>query len=332
MAGPFDDEFTPEEEAALNDANAVPPAEEEGEGTVEEAVAAAGQGAAPAAAEPKPGEPAAAEPKPGEPAATPEAEAAAAAATATAEDEAALQEFLKKHEGKSPEELARIALQQTKRANRSEAQNRRVSEQVSALAERARVANERRNRLAGSADDLKAKFRARLQEDPDAAVADLFDGLLSSEISAADAAAQEAEQQQAIVFADAHIPEFGKQWPTMKALANEIGFTDAELDQISDGRSLVVLSLANHTARLMKAGIMDNRGNIVAVPQVEAQPLDPRLAAPAPQKTLGGAGTGARGARGNQSVEAQLQEISQMTDEEFNKLDPTVLDQLLRAA
>src|SRR4051794_5477609 len=107
---PFDEEFTPEEEAALQDTT-VPPAEEDGEGSVEEAVAAAAQPAprpAPAAAEPKPGEPAAAEPAP----------AAAVQPTPEEVEEQDLAAFLEKHQGKSPEEVLKLAFQQSKRASR----------------------------------------------------------------------------------------------------------------------------------------------------------------------------------------------------------------------
>jgi hypothetical protein len=321
---PFDEEFTPEEEAALQDTT-LPPAEEEGEGSVEEAVAAAAQpapepeAAAPAAAEPKPGEPPAAEPAP-----------AAAQPTPEEVEEQDLAAFLEKHKGKSPDEVLKLAFQQSKRASREAATNRQVRNQVSAIAERARAASERRAKLEGMAPDVKAAFREKLAADPDAATAELFDQLIDQRVQEADTEAQTARIEEAIHFADAHIPEFGKNWAGMKDLATEVGYTDDELNAIDDGRPLIVLYLASLTGRLMKSGIMDRFGNIVNVPQMETQPLDPRLSGPDPQKTLGGAG--ARGARGAQSVEQQLQEISQMSDEEFAKLDDATLNALLKAA
>jgi hypothetical protein len=139
-------------------------------------------------------------------------------------------------------------------------------------------------------------------------------------MSEADQAVQTARVEEAIVFADTHIPEFPRQWPAMHALANEIGYSNDEINAIDDGRSLIVLSLANHTARLMKAGIMDRFGNIVNVPQLETTPVDPRLAAPDPQRTLGG--TGARSTRGSATIEQQLAEMANMSDEEFNEARP----------
>jgi hypothetical protein len=116
----------------------------------------------------------------------------------------------------------------------------------------------------------------------------------------------------------------------MHALANEIGYSNDEINAIDDGRSLIVLSLANHAARLIKAGIMDGYGNIVNVPQLQTTPVDPRLAAPDPQRTLGG--TGARSTRGSATIEQQLSDMANMSDEEFNKLPPEVIEAVLKAA
>lgn len=316
MPGPFDEEFSPEEEAALNDPTAIPPAEDEGEATVEEAVSAAGQAKTEA-----------------EPAAAPADPAAAEPAAAPAEDEESdLAAFLEKHKGKSPEELARLAFQQSKRANRSEATNRKVNEQVAAIAERARALAEERQRLATEAPTRKSQFREKLASDPDAATAELYDAMVDREVTQADIAARTARIDHAIEFADTHIPEFGKQWAGMQSMAKEIGYSDEELNSIDDGRALVMLSLANHAARLIKAGIMDRSGNLdlSKIPEPTVAPVDPRLAAPDPQKTLGGGG--ARSARGSQTIEQQLAEIANMSDEEFNKLDPAVVERLLKAA
>lgn len=321
---PFEEEFTPEEEAALTDANAVPPAEEGGEGSVEEAVAAAAAGKeptaepAPAVAAPKPVEEApAAEPAVVDPAVAEEAELAA---------------FLEKHKEKTPEELGKLLYQQSKRAGREAAENRRTRQQVSSIAQRAKAASERRELLASTAPDIKEKFRQRVTEDPDAAVSELFEALVDQQLSEADVEVQAARVEAAIDFADEHIPKFGENWPLMKSLANEVGYTDEELNAIEDGRPLVMMYLANHTARLMKAGIMDRFGNInlEALQGFSAQPVDPRLAAPDPQRTLGGGG--GRGARGAQSLEEQLAEMANMSDEEFDKLPPEVIEAAMKAA
>jgi hypothetical protein len=327
--GPFDEEFTPEEEAALTDANALPPAEDEGEGTVEDALAAAGQAKTEEAA-PAPKEPSAEAPKPAEvedPKPTVEEDAAA--------EERDLAAFLEKHKDKSPEELARLAFQQSKRANKSEATNRQVNQRLQAIGEQARALAERRQRLATEAPQRKNAFREKLASDPDAATAELHDAIIDRELTEAEEAARGARFDEAIAFADSHIPEFGKQWPQMQALAKEFNYSDAELDAIDDGRALVMLSLANHSARLMKAGIMDRSGNIdiSKLQGGDPPPVDPRLAAPEPQKTLGG--TAARSTRGAQTVEQQLAEIANMNDAElaaFEKANPGVIDDLLRKA
>jgi DNA-binding XRE family transcriptional regulator len=328
---PFDEEFTPEEEAALK-SDAVPPAEEEGEGNVDDAIADAGKTkteAEPAAAAPKD------EPKPGA-----EAPAAEQPKTPTPEEETAAEEkdlaaFLEKHKGKSPKELARLAFQQTKRASKSEATNRQVNARIQAIGEQARVLAERRQKIAAEAPTKKGQFREKLASDPDAATAELYDAMVDREVSEADEAARTARMDQAIVFADEHIPEFGKQWPGMQTLAKEFGYSDQDLNQIEDGRALVMLSLANHSARLIKAGIMDRSGNIdiSKIPTGEAEITDPRLNAPDPLKTLGGGG--ARSTAGAQTVEQQLAAINNMSDAELNAFEianPGKIEELLQKA
>jgi hypothetical protein len=246
-----------------------------------------------------------------------------------AAEAAELAAFLEKHKDKSPEELARLAFQQSKRASKEAASSRQVRSKVSAIAGRAREAAERRERLAGAAPDLKAQFKARLSEDPDAATAELFEALLDSKLQEADDSAREARVEEAIHFADEHIPEFGRSWPGMLEIAKEVGYSEDEINAIDDGRPLVVLYLASLTGRLMKSGIMDRFGNILNAPQPQPVPLDPRLSAPDPQRTLGG---GSRGVRGAQTIEQQLAEIASMSDEEFDKLDPATIDALLKAA
>ena len=328
--GPFDEEFTPEEEAALTDATALPPAEEEGEGTVEEALAKAGQ-AQPEAkpdTEAKPeGEKPAGEQQQAPAAATPEEEAAA--------EERDLAAFLEKHKGKPPEELARLAFNYQKRAGKAEAQNRQVNGRLQEISQRTTQLIERRNLLAQRAAERKTQFREKLTSDPDAATAELHDQLVDQEVAEADEAARVARLDQAIVFADEHIPEFGKQWPQMVGLAKEFGYNDDELNQIEDGRALVMLSLANHAARLIKAGIMDRLGNIdlSKIPSGEAALTDPRLTVPDPQRTLGGRAAGSTASA--QTVEQQLAAIEAMTDKEldaFEKANPGKIDELLRKA
>jgi hypothetical protein len=204
------------------------------------------------------------------------------AAPVVDDEEKALADFLEKNKDKSPEELARLAFQQSKRANKEAAQNRQTREKVGVIAARAKNAAEQRERLATSLPEIKAKFREQLEKDPDAATTALFEALVDKQLSEADAAVQRARVEEAIGFAETHIPEFGKNWPGMHELAREVGYTDDEINAIDDGRPLVTLYLANLAGRLMKSGIMDRFGNIVNVPHIETTPVDPRLAAPDP--------------------------------------------------
>ena len=324
MAGPFDDDLTEDEKKLLEQHDSVPPAADEDTdpgNSVAAAVEEAGQ---------KPADEKPADQQPPEQQTQQQGETDQQQQQQAPEqtEEQELAAFLEKHKGKSPEELARLAFQQQKRANREAATNRTTREAVNQLAERARQAAERRQQVGTDIEAKKAAFREKLASDPDAAVAELFDGIADGQLQQADAAVVQARQDAAIAFADEHIPDFGKRWPEMHGLAKEIGFTDAELDQIDDGRPLVMLSLAAMTARLMKAGVMDRFGNIVNAAAVTTTPVDPRLAAPDPQGTLGNG----RGAKTNPSTADQLNELLAMSEEEFAKVDPKVIEDLMRKA
>lgn len=297
--GPFDDELTPEEEAVLAAEPVIPPPDDNEE-------------AAPAA----------------EPVAAPAPDAAPEPAAEPEDEE--LKAFLERNKDKSPEDLAKLAWQQQKRANKESARSRVINDQVGALATRAQAAMKAREEAAAAAPTLKQQFRERLTTDPDAATAEMFDQMVDRRVEAADAEAQQARIDQALGFADTYIPDFGKNWPHMHSLANELGYADNELDTLDDGRALVMLSLANHSARLMKAGVMDRNGNIVAAPTSALQPVDPRLAAPDPQRTLGTGG--ARSTKSSQSLEQQLSDMLALSPAEFDKLDPAIFESLMRQA
>lgn len=316
--GAYDDDLTPEEEAAITAADQsteLPPAEDDDADNPPPT----DQQPAPAPAEqPK----AAEEPQP---AAQPEAQPQA---QPSEEDE--LKAFVEKHKDKSPEEIARLAFQQTKRANRGEATARVANQNLQALADRAKAAIERRNLVVTAAGEKKTGFREKLQSDPDAATAEVHDRLVDQDLAAADAEVDRALVEQAVGFARAYVPDFDNRWDGMKELGTELGYTPQEIANIRDGRDIVVLSLAEVAAKLMKGGIIDVRGNLIAMPQPTQEPTDPRLKGPDPVQTLGSGG--ARASDGTPSAEQQLQNMLSMSDADFDKLDPAQLESILRAA
>ena len=311
MPGPFDDELTPDEEKLLRENSSLPPAEDDEENAP--SADRAKEEAAPADAS-KPEEAPKAEDQP----------------AAEEDEDAEVAAFLEKHRGKSPEELARIALQQTKRANKEAASGRVMRENLSAITERVKAAAAARAEAEKTAAERKTQFRERLSSDPDAATADLHDKLVDSEVAAARAAEAQARVDAAIEFGSAHIPEFDKRWPQMQSTLEEIGFAPEELDGINDGRTLVVAYLATIAANAIKAGLMDRSGTITAPqPQPVAEIVtDPRLKGPDPVKTLGS--TGGRSTKGAASVEQQLADLANMPEDEFNKLDPSIIEGLLK--
>ena len=307
----YDDELTTEEEEILK-AGIAPPAADEGDPpTPTDAPAAADPAADPAAV------------------VDPAAVADPAAAPVPTDEDKELAAFLERHKGKSSEELAKLALQQSKRASRSEFQARNAASMVQNLADRAAAARARKDELAAAAEAKKTGFRDKLASDPDAATAELYDLRVDGEIAEADAELARVGYQQAAAFAVQHIPEFAQTWPEMHGIANEFGYTDDELDQISDGRQLVMLGLATYAARAIKSGLMDNRGRLT-IPQAGTPAMDPRLAAPDALASVGGT----RGVAGGSTLtnEQELARLYALPDAEFNKIPDEVINALLKQA
>lgn len=250
---------------------------------------------------------------------------------APVDDNAEFAAFLEKNKDKSPEELARIAFQQSKRASKEAAGSRIANQRIEALSDRAKRVLERRTKMLEQAPDAKKTFRDRLKEDPDAATAELYDRLVDQEISEVDAAADKALFEEAVGFAQTYVPGFEDRWPAMRALGREIGFSDDEINGVRDGRDLVVLSLAQVAADLMKGGFIDPTGRPTGlIPQPAKEATDPRLTGPEPIKTIGSGG--ARATDGTPSTEQALENLLSMNDAEFAKLDPAELENILRAA
>lgn len=318
-----DEELSAEEQAAIETADKsteLPPPDSE-EGAPDAAADQQPPAEAPAAAEPAAADKPAAEQQP-QPATQPAAQ--------PVDEEADFAAFLERNKGKSPEELARIAFQQSKRASREAASGRVANQQLRGLAERAKAALERREAMATQAPEAKEKFRKRLAEDPDNATAELFDRLVDREVLEADALADQARFEEAVAFGSAHLPGFDQAWPEMRSLATEIGYSPEEINGITDGRDIVTLGLARYAANAIKAGFMDAAGNLVAMPPAVAEATDPRLSAPDPVRTIGSGG--ARATDGTPSTEQALTNILNLSDADFEKLSEEDLNNILRAA
>jgi hypothetical protein len=131
-----------------------------------------------------------------------------------------------------------------------------------------------------------------------------------------------------VEFASAVIPEFEKRAPQINAFGRELGYSPEELGSVVDGRQIVTLHLASIAGNMIKAGLIDPSGKFMKLPQPVA---DPKPGAEQPQR----AAFSRQPARkpGQQlSLEQQLEAINNMSDADLEKLDPAVLEGLLRAA
>jgi len=238
--------------------------------------------------------------------------------------------FLAKHQGKTPEELVKLAFQQQQRAARAEFDQRKTSENLSTVL--ARIQQARDARVNKTAEE-RAAFEAKLKDDPDAAVLEAREAQLAerqqAELAELDAEEFNARATAAIELASAAIPEFQKRAPGIRSFGVELGFSPEEVGQMVDGRQIVGLYLASIAGNMIKAGIIDTSGRFLKLPQPVEEPTDGQQE----QGKRRGTGFGrqpARGAQGAKTLEARLAEAASMTDEEFDKLDPKALEELLR--
>lgn len=299
----------------------VPPAEDDDSQPITPEQVAAEAGVSPTGA-----------PKPAE--AAPAAEAPAAAPKEQTEDEK-FAAFLEEHKGKTPEELAKLAYQQSQRANQSGFQARKAKEDAAAASKRISDAlaglQERRAKIA----EKRTGFDEQLQTDPDAATREVHERLLTSEERELQQEEFRLKQDHMVSIVSQVIPDFHTAAPMIAAFGAEMNYSPEELAAVTDPRDMVTLHLASLTGRLMKAGIMDLNGNIdpaKLAPAVAA--TDPRLAGKTPViQTIGSAP--ARSGNGAQSLEQQLTEIAAMNEKQLEKFErdhPGVLDDLLRKA
>lgn len=301
---PYDDDLSPEEENKLKEldvAAGAPPTEAEA-------------GTAPVA------EPAAAEPAAA-------AAAAAAAPAPTEEDE--YQAWLKANEGKTPEEIARLAFQQGKRANREAFQARRTGETIQQFQTRLSGAIERAEARRANLADRSRNFQQKLETDPDGATKEVFQSLAEREAAEIDREEDEARMDSALAFARQAIPDFDRIAPQIMQFAEGMGYSKAELAGIRDGRDLAMLEIGRRFQGLVNAGICDIMGRPLSAPPAVAS-TDPRLQPGAdPVSTLSSAA--ARPPGGGKSAQQQAEDLLRLSDEDFDKLDPKQLEELQRA-
>lgn len=300
----MDEEFTPEELAALqsleND-NTPPPTDDEEGGSAPVAPADA----------------------------TPPAPDAAASTTPPADgadaDAAKFEAFRAKHADKTPDELLRMFFQQESRANRMAFDARQAQDQRNQVIERARQALEDQKR---QIQDRRKAFNDQLENDPDAATRALAEERFNAEerraIAEAENAEREARIDEAYALAATAIPDLPTQMKDIFAFGQEMNYTPEELNGIVDGRDIVTLYLAKLSGTMIKAGLMDIRGNMVGTPPSVAA-TDPRLTAPAPIRTVGSAP--ARAPNATRSPEDALADILTLSDAEFAKLS---IEQLMK--
>jgi hypothetical protein len=236
-----------------------------------------------------------------------------------------IEAFKAKYAGKTPEELIQIAYAQSKRANKVGFEARQTGETLKQFQERARaVLEQKKQQAAGTLEGLEARraaLKQKIQDDPDAATAEIMEMLLDRDKQAVqsevEAAEVEAQVQEALAFAGQYIPEFHTRAPQMFSTAVELGFQPEEVHAIRDGRQLVVLHLATAAANAMKAGLMDRFGNFTAPQPGTNQPTDPRLQADNPPNGFGRKPAPAGGARSQQD---QLNDLLNMSDADLAKL------------
>lgn len=240
--------------------------------------------------------------------------------------------FLEKHKDKSPEELARIALQQSKRANRAEFDTRKLSDNLNSVLERIQQA---RDAKLQAIEKKRTEFEKKVADDPDAALLESRREQLERDENEAVRQAEDdefnARADAAVALASSAIPEFAKRAPAIRAFGQEMGFSPEEVAGIVDGRQIVTLYLASIAGNMIKAGLIDTAGKFLNLPEPVTDPSK------ADGQGRGGGGrrsgfgrTPARGAGGGKSLEDQAADVLAMSDADFDKLDPEKLDALLR--
>lgn len=313
--GPYDDDVSEAEEAELNrlmQSNEAPPPDDQAGATTGDGDGDDGEGVSP---------------PPAAPAAAPAAPADGEGDNQGDSPDAELAAFIERHKGKSVEELAQLAFQQQKRAGRAEFDSRKRGEDLQGVLTRIQQA---RDAKVAELQGKRTAFEEKVKNDPDAALLDAHEQQIKRD---EDQARREAEQAEfearadaAIELASSCIPDFAQRAPAIRSFGQEMGFSADEVGNMVDGRQIVTLHLAQISANLIKAGMMDSAGRFLKLPEPTTK-LDGN---PPPRQPFNR--QPARGANVAPSLDQQLADINNMSDADFDKLKPEELEALLRAA
>lgn len=240
--------------------------------------------------------------------------------------------FLERHKGKSPEEIAKIAFQQSKRAGRAEFSVRETQTRLTTVLDRIQQARDQRLAQIG---ERREQFRDKLEKDPDAALLEAREATLAREeqeaIAELDQEEFRARADAAIELAASAIPDFANRAPRIRQFGVDMGFSPEEVDRIVDGRQIVTLHLASIAGNLIRAGVMDAAGNFIGLPEPSRDAGQD--GGQGGGRTRPGFGkTPARGAGTTKTIDDRLAEVSKMSDKDFDKLTDEQLDALLREA
>lgn len=242
-----------------------------------------------------------------------------------------LAQFIERHKDKPPAELADLIANREKKERRAGFEMRRRGRAPDAIAADRVALAARKTALTGKT----AEFDEKLKTDPDAASRLLHEQNLAREADevarSEQALADEeflARQDEAIGFAAKYIPDLPTTYPEIAAFGQNMGYSAEEVDGISDGRDMVTLYLASLAGKLMQGKVIDIRGNLLPqVKPVNEVPVDPRLNVPPPPPTH----TAPAATTAEQTPDQVVDGMLGMSDEDFAKLDPNVLNRAMGA-
>lgn len=245
----------------------------------------------------------------------------------TGEDE--WRSFLAKHKDKSPEDLAKLAFQQQKRANREAYDSRQSTERLNAMLDRIQQARDARLQEVAN---RRSDFDKKVQDDPDAALREAHaERLAEEERSINEAAEREAfsvRARQAAEIAAQAIPNFHEEAPKIGRWAqDEMGFSSEEIGSIVDPRMIVTLHLARMAGNMMRAGILTPQGKFANLPTAVKEGDGDKGGNT--QRRTQFSRQPARGSQVAKSVEQRMADVANMSDADFDKLSDAELEALL---
>lgn len=248
-----------------------------------------------------------------------------------------------KHQGKSPEDLLRMAWQQNKaraEARRGERDARAgastTQERLDALTTRIREARDAKQR---ELTERHAKFQEDLKADPDAVAIRQHEESLTREARDHQAQLWGAFVEEQRTLTREAIPDFDDvQAEIVRYAVEERGYTPQEVMAASDHRDILTLDKARRFDALVKSGVIDGRGTFRSAPtpgQPSASPAERarQIISTKPPANAPRSLSDARGVRsktGPRALHDKAGELLAMSDADFAKLDPKDLDTLLR--